>query len=140
MPLFDASFFAELTKGDAAAAEFCEIFLRDAHLDDDFVDRDQKISADALAAVRLRFLMTVSFNEFWAKHKVQLMPLIVQGAAAFADATEWALRQDIRDRQAADVLKAFYGEVLWHVAFIAGGWDHMRAMQRKYREFNYDAK
>ncbi len=136
---FDRAFFLELCCADEAAAEFADAFLRDAHLNDDQVDRDRPLTAEYVARSRLNFLMVVSFSSFWAAKKVQLMPLIIQGAAAFADASEWAKRTDVQDRRAADVLKAFYGEVLWHIAYICGGFDHMRAMQIKYREFNYDA-
>lgn len=137
--LFDAAFFDELTCGNKSAAEFAEVFLRDAHLNDDFVDGDIEISAHQVSQVRLDFLMVISFSDFWRAHAAQLMPLVIQGAAAFVDATNWQSRADIKDRQAADVLKAYYGEVLWHVAFICGGYSHMRKLQEKYREFNYDA-
>lgn len=131
---------AEVCRGNSDAVLFCEAFVAWVHWIDDVVDKDKLWLPRDIVRVNLEMLRQFSVNRFFQQNKILLMPLMVQSARAFADSVEWAARGAKQDRQASDVLKSNYHEVIWHVAYIIGGWDHMAAMTAKHREFNYDFK
>lgn len=125
-------------KGDAAAMRFCEAFVAWCHWIDDLIDKDKLWLPAAVTRVNLDMLLAFSDNIFFQRHKTSLMPLIVQSFRAFADSCEWEKREDVRDRRSADILKSNYHEVIWHVAFILGGWEHMQQVTARCRKWDYD--
>lgn len=132
--------FSEICCGNRDAFNFCVHFLLWVQLIDDAIDRDKPLGEpEIIARINLEALMTFAFNPFWQEHKKSLMSLVIQGTKAFADSLEWEKRENFRDRAAADVLKSQYQEVFWHVARICGGYDHMDAVTKKYRHYQYDA-
>lgn len=134
-----AKIFGEVCLNQAPAMDFCHAFLAWVHFIDDMIDGDKAApTPDDIIRINLELAMTFAFNPFWTEHKAKLIPLVIQGAQAFADSVDWALRPNTRDRLASDILKSQYGEVFWHVAFICGGLDHLEAVTKKYRQFNYD--
>lgn len=131
--------FAEITLGNQAAADFCHAFLAWVHHIDDTIDGDKPgATPEQIVRLNLELALVFAFNPFWQQHKLALIPLVIQGAQAYADSNEWAVRPGARDRQASDVLKSQYAEVFWHVACICGGLDHLQQVTQKYRRFYYD--
>ena len=108
--------------GNAAAREWLLAWYRFCHLLDDLVDRDTPVpvSANTVAASMVDFVRVVSFNPFYGMHKAQLFGLVVQAANAWVDSEEGV--------QPRDVLKGFWHEVLYHTAYITGGWPALRAV------------
>jgi hypothetical protein len=122
------------------AKKFAHAFVAWVHWIDDVIDKDHLwLPADAVR-VNLEMLMAFSENPFFQTNKYFLMPLIIQASRAFGDSLKWAERDCIKDRRAADVLKSAYHEVIWHVAYLVGGWDHMCVVTEKCREIDYDAE
>lgn len=131
--------FHDICKGDRQAEDFCHAFLAWVHHIDDAVDKDKPLgSTEQIVRLNLTLAMVFAFNPFWLAHKDSLMPLVIQGAQAYIDSLEWALRSEQRDREASDILKSQYAEVFWHVAFLCGGFDHLSLVTKQYRRFNYD--
>ena len=131
--------FSEVCLGNKDAFEFCAIFLRWVHLIDDCVDADKPIGdLESVTRLHLDAFLVFAFNPFWQAHKKSLLPLVIQGTKAFLDSIEWAERPDFRDRASADVIKAQYQEVFWHVAMICGGYDHIDRVTRLFRHYHYD--
>ncbi len=126
--------------GDRNAELFCEAFVEWCHWIDDVVDKDKGWSAQDSIEVNLKILMTIPANPFFDRHKASLVPLIIQAFRAWVDSTRMERAPDVRDRRAADVLKSYYHEVIWHVAFLTGGFDHMTQVTRRCRQFSYDCK
>lgn len=132
--------FLRLTCGDEDAARVAETFVRDCHLTDDLVDGDKLVTDATLVVARLLYLSNLTLSPFWQQNQTSLMPLFIQGAAAFLDANRWEKHTDVRYRRAADVLKAYYAEVIWHIGYICGGWSNMRLMQEEFRNADFDCK
>lgn len=131
--------FADVCQGHPEAIDFCLALYTWVHLIDDFIDQDKPLNdPEVVMRVNLRMAACLSFNPFFQQHKVQLLPLMVTGVKAYADSLEWVTRQNHKDRHSSEVLKSGYQEVFWYVAFLIGGYDHMGAMTRKYRHYNYD--
>jgi hypothetical protein len=124
--------------GDREAESFCEAFICWCHWIDDIVDKDRLWLPQETIEVNLQALLTFSANPFFERHKSSLLPLIIQAFRAFVDSTRMEKAPDVRDRRAADILKSNYHEVIWHVAFLVGGFDHMTAVTQRHRKFDYD--
>ncbi len=131
--------FTAVCKENAAAKEFCFVFLSWAHFIDDTIDKDKpKPDLESVVGLNLQAAMCFAFNPFFQEHKASLLPLIIAGVKAFVDSLEWARRPDQRDRFCADVLKAQYQEVFWHVALLVGGYDHFDQVTKEFRHYHYD--
>lgn len=126
--------------GNKEAANFVLWFVEWCHWIDDLVDRDKVWSPRDTVRVNLEAMLSFSCNPFFQDHKKNLMPMIVSAFAAFADSNTWATRENVRDRRASDILKSYYHEVIWQVAYLCGGWEHMRAVTAERRIFDYDIK
>lgn len=131
-------FAEEVCKGDKSATQFCLIFVQWCHWIDDLIDKDKLWLPQDTVRINLEALLLFSENEFFQRHKVKLMPMIISSFAAFADSNKWEKREKVQDRRAADILKSYYHEVVWQVAYLCGGWEHMRAVTARFRIFDYD--
>ena len=127
----------EITLGDADAFAFCAAFYRWVDLVDNLVDRDHEIASSEVGKTCSEVALAFAFNPFFLEHKDSLCPLIVAGAAAWAESEALKKSEDVRLRLASQILKSSYTEVLWHVAYVMGGWEHRIAMATRYREFDF---
>lgn len=146
--------------GNKDAERFCVAWLEFCHLVDDCADRDKPIDDNRLARVFTNYTLELCGNPFFQAHKGQLVSLMVQGANAWVDSnratypksweeTEPGVmsgtysdeeKQLLPQRQAQrDVLKGFYHEVIFHVAFICGGWPHLRRVTSECREYDFES-
>ncbi len=128
-------------KDDRDAAQFLSAFVDWVHWIDDYVDGDEgHYTPEQTVRINLAALIVFASNPFFQTHKFGLMPLIIQAFRAAADAVEWAKRESVQDRRAADVLKSSYHKVCWHTAYCVGGWAHMSEVTKRLRHFDYDCK
>lgn len=128
----------EIAAGDKQAAAFLLAFQSRAHLVDDLEDRDQEITDCDLIAEEVDWLLMVAGNEFFQAHKASLVPLMISGLVAWGDSNRWRRNVDATKRRASDVLKGFYHEVAYWVAFLTGGLEHMQKMTNKYRSYDFE--
>ncbi len=129
---------AELSCGNLDAAAFLESFFEWVHFLDDVVDGEADRDPKSVCEINLTFLLTVTQNPFYLANSGRLMPLIIQGAMAWIDSHLWHTDLDANKRVTSDVLKGYYHEVFYHVAFICGGWDHATSMTAKHRAYDYE--
>ncbi len=137
---------AEICCGNELAIQFCGVFRNWCHWVDDVIDGDMDWKSDETIRVNLEIVAVLSRNQFFQSHKKSLLPLILQAFRAFGDSEKFKSKPDVKDRRAADILKSFYHEVIWHAGYLAAveknlnGWDHLSAMTEKYRSFNFDCQ
>lgn len=128
---------AACARGNRDAEVFLGVFVRRAHFLDDLADEiwlEQKGDVAAkIAAHETEWLLQVAGNPFFQKHRDFLSIPMVLALGAWADS-------NAMNGPAADVLKAQYHEVAWAVAFLVGGYEHMRAMSSRYREFDFEPR
>jgi hypothetical protein len=119
------------SSGNGAAADFLRAWYRFCHLLDDLIDRDTPapLTANTVAASMVSLIGVLSFNPFYQMNKSQLWGLVVQAANAWVDSEEGA--------QPKDVLKGMWHEVVFHVAFITGGWTALRGVSAL-REYDFE--
>lgn len=127
-----------VTRGNEDAASFLRVFVAHCHMLDDIVDGDKPCDDERLMASETDWLLALTGNTFFLQHRALLVPLIVQGFNAWLDSNDWAQSTDSYKRLASDVLKGFYHEVVWQVAFLCGGWKHLRAVTTRAREYDFE--
>ncbi len=117
--------------GNAAAYEWLQAWYCLCHLLDDLVDRDTElpISANVVSASMVDFIRVISFNPFYQMNKPQLFGLVVQAFNGWVDSEEGA--------QPKDVLKGLWHEVVYHTAYITGGWGALRGVSA-HRSYDYE--
>jgi hypothetical protein len=126
----------EAAKGDSNAEEFLRCFAERCHFVDDLYDYDWKDHApnprSHLAQQEAQWLFCLSSNSFWLAHKATLLPLMLASVSAWEDSNAMS------EGYTRDVLKGYWHEVVWMVAFIRGGWPHMRSMSGRNRDYDLE--
>jgi hypothetical protein len=125
-----------ITKGNREAALWLVDYDAFCGLMDDIIDEGE-VSQSRLVQETLNLLGDLS-NPGWARENApRLFPLIVAAANTWLDSNKLALEVDARKRLASDVLKSQYTEMERFVAFLCGGFEHMRAVSQN-RHFDFD--
>ena len=106
---------------------------------DDIVDQDVAHGLEQSVKMSLNAFLMLSFNPFWNQHKEKLAGCLIAGFNAWIDSEFLKQHKDYRFRVAADVLKGYFMEFFYQVAFITGGYDFMRAISKKWRGVDFDA-
>ena len=123
--------------GNASALEFLRVFARRAHWVDDMVDEDDppgiRCNANVIATMESEWLLTLSGNPFFLAHRAQLVPAMVLALNAWVDSEADSWRAD-----AEAVIKGQWHEVVWLVAWLTGGWQHLRATSGKFRDYDFE--
>lgn len=135
--MIDEATALKIANGNTDAARFLQAFVAHCHVLDDVIDRDVPVDDERLIQSEIAMLLQIG-NPFVQKHVNLLLPLIINAYNAWLDANRMEKSADANVARAADVVKGFYHEVCWQVAFICGGWQHMRAITREMREYDYD--
>lgn len=129
-------------KGNADAERFCKSWVEYCHLLDDCVDQDKPLGAERVAGTGIKFILELSTNPFFQAHKAQLISLMIQGFRAWADsnASKYGNTSNVERCCERDVLKGFYHEVVFHVAAVVGGWDHLREVTAMCRQYDFEPR
>ena len=122
------------SNGNAGALEFLRAYARRAHWVDDLADVASRHPAFKLAKMETDWLICLASNPFFLAHRAQLVPAMVLALNAWADSE---LPKFERHRQ-CDVIKGQWHEVVWLVAFLTGGWDHLRHTSATFREYDFE--
>jgi hypothetical protein len=130
--------------GNREAIRLGAVFIAHCHLLDDLVDKDEPTPDTRIIESEIRWFIEVSSNSFFQRHKLMLMPLVVQGFNAWLDANRMEQSTDENVARAADVVKSFYHEFLYQIAFLCAAeagkdaWAHLREVTTKIRRYDYD--
>lgn len=115
--------------GDAMAYDFLWRFWCFMHCFDDLLDRDKPVGKEVAVRELMHFFTMVSYNPFFLRHKDQLFALITQVCTRGLDGDEWEKSEDRIKRIASHVVRSGDIDLYMHVAYLTGGWDHMRALK-----------
>lgn len=126
-----------IAKGNKEAAVWLCDYDSFCSLMDDIIDEPGSIKDVVLASGMLNIIGNFAVPGWVRDNSPRLYPLIVTGANAWLDANAMAKSDDYRTQLSSDVLKSQYAEMENAVAFLCGGFDHMRAMSAE-RKFDYD--
>lgn len=125
-----------IAKGNREAALWLMDYDAFCGLLDDIIDEGE-VNESRLVRETLNLLGNLC-NPGWTRENApRLYPLIVAAANTWQDSNALAVQTDERKRLASDVLKSQYTEMERFVAFLCGGYDHMRAISQQ-RHFDFD--
>jgi hypothetical protein len=119
-------------KGNAEAERFCKSWVAYCHALDDCFDGDKNLDDAVLASTFTAYTLELAANPFFQTYKGQLIGLMVQSANAWLDSNT------VEGQATADVLKGFYHEVVFHCAFILGGWKRLRQVSMECRAYDFE--
>ena len=120
--------------GDQHALMFLSALMDSIELWDDMIDQDAEISSETINRVFMNLLFWLPQNPFFEKNKMYLLPLVMTCINAWMDANEWQKSPVSRCRQAAWWLKQMGVEMYSSVAFLTGGFNHMRRISLQARK------
>jgi hypothetical protein len=117
-----------VANGNAAAFEFCWAMWNFEHMLDDLVDEPHGTVSQAWVAREMaRVFTTLSFNEFYLINKAELFSLLISCFNRWVEADEMRAMNESEDLTSA--VRCAELDLFSFVAFLTGGWDHMRAMR-----------
>ena len=138
--------------GNAAALEFLRAFATRAHWIDDLRDADNlpeggRHLAGDIAQRESEWLLTIAGNPFFLANRAALVPAMLLALNAWVDSESakcvagGGLREADRVLQVTrDIVKGQWHEVVWLVAWLTGGWQHLRATSREFRAYDFESE
>lgn len=114
--------------GNTQAAEFARSWWQQCRLLDDVWDKDVIVTDDRLAGVMVQFITELSGNEFYLQHRAMFYGVMVCAFNAWLDSNR-------REGIERAVLSGMYHEVVHLVAYLTGGWSHLRHVTSECREY-----
>lgn len=115
-----------IANGNVDAFNFIWRCWNFCHVIDDLVDRDQPVLIDEVSRELFLFIETLCCNPFFQQHKSSLLPLILNACHGWVTGEEAAAQGNSN----SSVLKCSDFAIYSHVAFLIGGWQHMRAIDQ----------
>lgn len=127
-----------VANGNELAADFVYAFVGYCHLLDDIIDKDKPVDDERLIRENIVFLEAVIVNP-WARERMTLFwPLLVTSFNAWLDSNKWEKEGTLDQQRDADVVKGIYHEIVFWVAYLTGGWEHLRKVSSENREYDHD--
>lgn len=130
-------FTRELCAGNADAEVFCTIWYRYCHAIDDILDTrmDGRPTMTIDAILETFALATLLYNcNFFIQNRHMLLGVALSVTNMYADSANWERDPEPHRRAMADTLRCCGDEMLLMVAFLIGGWPHMRKLSPAIRE------
>lgn len=118
-----------IAKGNQDAFRFMWVFWNFTHLYDDLVDNDKPVTVEQAAKWAIHLLEEFSFNKFYRDNMLALFPHVVGVFNRWCDGEEWEKSGTPAQVAAATVVKCGDVDLYLNVAYIVGGWDHLRSMK-----------
>ena len=125
--------------GNHNAVVFITAFHAYCHAIDDLVDGDVPFTPEAFLDVMMQANSLYS-TPFYIENWFRLQPVIAQITSTYADSVAWEKSDEEWKRQTSDVLRLCGNDMIIQVAWIIGGYKHMRAISLKMREFAYHSQ
>ena len=122
--------FMLITNGNEFAFDFIWRCWNFFHLLDDLIDKDKPVTIQETSRELFLFTQTIAINPFFQEHKFSLLPMILNACNG------WIAGEEANGKEYAPVLKCSDFNIYSHVAFIIGGWEHMRYVDSKFRTYD----
>lgn len=119
----------DIAMGDVAAFTFCWTMWNFTHAIDDLVDKDVPQTPDDFARCVGQLFHTLTFNPFYLAYHSQLHGLMISMLDRWVHSEPMMESTDRDEVIRGTVVRCGDLDLYVHVAYLVGGWDHMRAMQ-----------
>jgi len=122
------------SNGNKDAEKYLIDFAYVCRVFDDLIDKDHPVSDKQICKAFFILMAGLWLNPFFARNSRLLIPVHVMSVNTFMDSNVWADDDNKLKRLYAHVIKDFVDELLGMVAFLTGGYTHMRKVSLKVRE------
>lgn len=122
-------YFVKASNGNAEAYDFLWDFWCFAHCYDDLLDKEKPVPYEMGVRTFVKFFHMISYNSFYEKHKDQLYSHIISVCNRWLDGDEWEKSDNKMERIVSHVVRCGDVDLYLHVAYLTGGWDHMRHLK-----------
>lgn len=126
----------EVAKGNEQASRFLLSYLTLCHVVDDVEDKDKPVTDERMIRMLIWWSEELLYNEWVKQHADPLWAAVLIGWNSWLDSNQWAKCPNPK-LFASDVMKSNYQEIVYLVAYLCGGLEHMRAMSVKHREYQF---
>lgn len=120
--------------GNGGAEKYLKDIAYVSRVFDDLIDRDYTVSSEQMCRAFFELLGGLWLNPFFIQNAQTLIPLHIASYNAFMDSNEWAESGDGLKRTYAHVIKDYINELMGLVAFLTGGYNHMRECSLRVKE------
>ncbi len=117
--------------GNQQAEDFARAWVNYCHMLDNAYDRDTLQTDDAIAKISVQWMTELCGNDWFMQHRAMLFGTMVVSFNAWVDSN----RKTGVERH---VLAGMYHEVVYLVAFLTGGWAHLRHVTSECREYKQE--
>ena len=131
MPTPTDLLMAQAANENRGAHEFLVLWNRYCHAIDDLIDADHRPDPDDLLAVFMQAAVLYS-HPFYQAHSAHLVTVVATVTNTYADSVKME-RMEGWPKQTADVLRFCGNDMVCAVAFITGGYAHMRQISGQLR-------
>ncbi len=132
--------YAALCRGNQDALSFLLQWHIFCHSVDDLIDRQK--AGEPITPEKLLATFTLAnclySTAFYRTYAPQLQPVVILVTNAYADSVSWESDPEEKKRHMADIRRHCGNEMVCIVAYICGGYEHMRSCSPKLWEDSYD--
>jgi len=121
--------FERIANGDQSALAFLKTMWSVTHMYDDLVDKDGAVTTEQAAGELISLITVLCYNQFFLANRDSLVPLIISMGNRWVDGDEWATKEDPAERALAPAIRCGDVDLYLFVAFLTGGWEHMRRIK-----------
>jgi hypothetical protein len=125
---------AKACGGDAYALAFLSTVMDAVEIWDDLIDKDKPVADTDLNRVFVNLMFFLPQNPFFDRNKAYLLPIMMTCINAWMDSTDLQKSPVKRDLATAWYLKQMGVELYGAVAFLTGGFQHMREVSFEARD------
>lgn len=119
--------------GDAHALRYLATMMDAVEIWDDLIDKDKPVADADINGLFVSLMIGLPQNSFFDQNKSFLLPITLMCVNAWFDANALQKSADARLRQRAWWLKQMGVELYGAVAYLCGGFDHMRRISQEAR-------
>lgn len=127
----------EWFKGDKDAVQCLVEISTISEVWDDLIDRDVALTNAEISSAFVCATIKLPNNPFYASNIAALQPLIIMTVNAWMDSEELVKRSDKKSRMLAFYMRDIGKEIVPLIAFLVGGYAHMRKVSLEIKDFFY---
>lgn len=131
--------YKEAANGDPDALVFILAFHGFAHRIDDFVDGEAALGPEELIEL-LMLANSLYSTPFYLANAPRLSGVVAGIANTYLDSVAWEKDMVEWKRKVADTIRLCGNDMVTAVAFITGGFTHMRKLSLRLREFAWHSQ
>jgi hypothetical protein len=133
----EEQFLTEVLLGNRDAVRFCSCLFHVSQVIDDLIDQDKQITARDIERSYWDAMIEIPSNPFYQRHIQTLVPLMQTAFNDWLDANDLEYSDD-HGKNIAFVLRDSVGSIACQVAYLVGGFDHMRSVSMLIRRHIFE--